>query len=135
MEPRNGDIDTAAGGMAWISPPIGNSGDPAESTSLQFVTFTNFDQTTTAETKKRVRSHAQRRVQDRRRQEKREEIAKAILPLLNADPLRNSDMSLCRLGSGRSDPFTLYPIEMDLRAHELFDHCMYEIINRNSTDW
>jgi hypothetical protein len=30
---------------------------------------------------------------------------------------------LCGLGAGRSDPFARYPIDMDVRTHELFDHC------------
>ncbi|OBT53596.1 hypothetical protein VE04_06287 [Pseudogymnoascus sp. 24MN13] len=108
--------------MASTSSSTGSSIHPTEPTSLQFVTFTSFDQTTTAETKRRVRSHAQRRVQDRRRQEKKNGIAKDISSLSNADTLGSLNVGLCRLGSGRSDPFTLYPIEMNLRAHELFDH-------------
>lgn len=122
MEPRHG--ETSANGMAQGSLPIGSSMSPIGSTSLQFVTFTNFNQTTTTETKKRVRSHAQRRVQEKRRQERREGIAKDTLPLSNADAPRSLSIGPCRLGSGRSNPFTSYPIEMNLRAHELFDHCM-----------
>ncbi|KFY94298.1 hypothetical protein V498_03933 [Pseudogymnoascus sp. VKM F-4517 (FW-2822)] len=120
MEPRHG--ETSANGMAQGSLPIGSSMSPIGSTSLQFVTFTNFNQTTTTETKKRVRSHAQRRVQEKRRQERRGGIAKDTLPLSNADAPRSLSIGPCRLGSGRSNPFTSYPIEMNLRAHELFDH-------------
>lgn len=126
MEPRNGETGTVADGMAQTSTSTSISSGvlPTESTSLQFVTFTNFNQTTTAETKRRVRSHAQRRVQEKKRQEKREDTEKDISLLSNADALRSLSIRPCRLGSGRSNPFASYPIEMNLRAHELFDHCM-----------
>ncbi|KFY34458.1 hypothetical protein V494_06754 [Pseudogymnoascus sp. VKM F-4513 (FW-928)] len=122
MEAKNGELDTVTNGMAWTSSSIGNSEHASETTTLQFVTFTNFDQTTTAETKRRVRSHAQRRIQDKKRQEKKEAIAREMLPLSNVDSAGSLSVGLCRLGSGRSNPFTSYPIEMNLRAHELFDH-------------
>lgn len=114
--------------MAQISRSISGRSHPTESKDLQFLTFTNYDQTIAAETKKKVRSHAQHRVQNKKRQEKKERLATDTSTWSNADLM--SDISIigpCWLGSGRSDPFKPYPIDMDLRAHELFDHCMSPI--------
>ena len=112
--------------------------EPPESTDLQFLTFTDINQTTDPKTKKKVRSHVMHRVQRKARSEKRKErkgqIVLDISSLSHADagPSRDPTNSMlgppivphpCGLGSGRSDPFARYPIDMDVRTHELFDHC------------
>ncbi|KFX97610.1 hypothetical protein V490_02708 [Pseudogymnoascus sp. VKM F-3557] len=121
MEDRHMETGAVAS-MAQSSPSVSSAIHPPESTSLQFLTFTNFDQSTSATTKKKVRSHAQHRIQDKKRQEKKEKFVKDISSVSNAVAPRSLNMGLCRLGSGRSNPFTSYPIEMNLRSHELFDH-------------
>ena len=109
-----------------------------ESTDLEFITFTDFSQTTHPETKKKVRSHVMHQVQRNLRSEKRKgKKREAVLDLsllsqANTGPsqdLGGSALALAvvprpnDLGAGRSDPFAKYPIDMDLRTHELFDHC------------
>ena len=56
----------------------------------------------------------------------------SALSQASAGPLRNPSNFISGplvvphpsgLGAGRSDPFAQYPIEMDVRCHELFDHC------------
>jgi hypothetical protein len=111
---------------------------PAESTDLEFITFTDFNQTTHPETKKRVRSHVMHRVQRNLRNEKRKEKEGEIvldlssLSQANSGPSRDPSNSMLAsavvprpydLGAGRSDPFVKYPIDMNVRTHELFDHC------------
>jgi hypothetical protein len=111
---------------------------PAESTDLEFITFTDFNQTTHRETKKRVRSHVMRRVQRNLRSEKRKEnegeivLDLSLLSQVNTGPSQDPSISMLApavvprpydLGAGRSDPFVKYPIDMDVRTHELFDHC------------
>jgi hypothetical protein len=112
----------------------------AESTELRFLTFTDFNQTVDSETKKQVRSHVQSRLQgerrsvrERARERKLRRLVEDVSSLSNAnagpsqDP-RNSMLSQAviprpgGLGAGRSDPFKQYPIEMDVRMHELYDH-------------
>ncbi len=112
--------------------------EPSESTDLQFLTFTDINQTTDSKTKKKIRSHVMHRVQRNVKSEKRKgkerEIVLDISSLSQADagPSRDSTHSMlgrpivphpCGLGAGRSDPFAKYPIDMDVRTHELFDHC------------
>jgi hypothetical protein len=111
---------------------------PVESNELQFITFTDFSQTTNRETKKKVRSHAMHRVQQNIRsgkgREREGEIVLDISPLSEAlaGPSRDPNNSMLGtlilphpsdLGAGRSDPFAPYPINMDMRTHELYDHC------------
>src|SRR5438105_2880365 len=126
------------------SPPIESLAEydrdiePSESTDLQFLTFTDMNQTTDQKTKKKVRSHVMHRVHRKARSEKRNErkgqIVLDISSLSHADAgsSRNLTNSMlgppivphpCGLGAGRSDPFARYPIDMDARTHELFDHC------------
>lgn len=111
----------------------------AELTDLEFITFTDPDQITHSDTKKRVRSHVMRRVQRNLKKErgkgKEGEIILdlSLLSQANAGPLRDnpSDSMLAPaalphpygLGAGRSDPFVKYPIDMDVRTRQLFDHC------------
>jgi hypothetical protein len=121
------------------SPPI--EGEDKESlllqteepAGLQFLTFTHVDQTTDPETKRRVRSHVMHGVQQRLRNKRGKEKGKIVLDTSSlAQP--NEDSSsyalapptlsfLNTLGAGQSDPFKQYPIEMDTRTHELYDHC------------
>ncbi|RFU24393.1 hypothetical protein B7463_g11947, partial [Scytalidium lignicola] len=109
---------------------------------FQFLTFTDFSQTTHPETKRRIRSHAMHRVQRSLRAKRQEKNVKFILdvsPLMDigsssqssAQQRQDYGMALSHfhatphpsdLGSGRVDPFKQYPIDMDLRMHELFDH-------------
>jgi hypothetical protein len=111
---------------------------PAESTDLEFITFTDLNQTTHPQTKSRIRSHVMRRVQRNLRSEKQNEkegeivLDLSLLPQANTGPSRDPSNSMLvpavvprpyDLGAGRSDPFLKYPIDMDLRTHELFDHC------------
>ena len=110
---------------------------PAESTDLEFLTFTDFNQTTHPETKKRIRSHVMHQVHRKsrtvKRKEKKGEVVLDLSPLSQANscPSRPSNSMLVPavmsglydLGAGRSDPFANYPIDMNVRAHELFDHC------------
>ncbi len=111
---------------------------PAQSPDLEFITFTDFDQTKRPETKKRVRSHVMKRVQQNlrrgnRRQREGEIVLDFSLPSqANFGPSQYSGNSMLAsavvqhpydLGAGRSDPFVKYPIDMDMRTHELFDHC------------
>jgi hypothetical protein len=110
----------------------------AESADLEFITFTDFNQTTHPETKKKVRSHVMHRVQRNSRSEKRKEkkgeivLDLSLLSQTNTSPLLDPSNSMLApavvprpydLGAGRSDPFVKYPIDMDVRTHELFDHC------------
>src|SRR5579862_1203639 len=111
---------------------------PAESTNLEFITFTDLNQTTHPETKKRVRSHVMHQVRRNLRSEKQKGKEKevvldlSLLPQANSSPPQdpgNSILAVTKaphpqdLGAGRSDPFAKYPIDMDVRTHELFDHC------------
>lgn len=120
------------------SPPSGDEDDNSPKsqtenpTSLQFLTFTHVDQTTDPETKRRVRSHVMHGVQQKLRSGKGREKGNILLDI---SPLSQSygESSLAlapvpfprlgTLGSGQSDPFKSYPIEMDVRSHELYDHC------------
>lgn len=113
-------------------------GDDADFSDLQFMIFTDYKQTANAETKRKVRSHVQSRIQrdvrNQKSKEKKGEIALNISALSQSGgnpsqpPADSKTWSLVtrapmRLGAGRSDPFKSYPIEMDVRTHELFDHC------------
>jgi hypothetical protein len=111
-----------------------------ESTELRFLTFTDFSQTIDSETKKQVRSHVQSRLQGERRSAKEKAREKKLRRLVqdvsslsnaNAGPSQDPRNTLLTqaviprpggLGAGRSDPFKQYPIEMDVRMHELYDH-------------
>jgi hypothetical protein len=117
----------------------GGSEFSVESTDLEFITFTDFNQTTHPETKKRVRSHVMHQVQRNLKSEKRkgkekEAVLDLSLLLQASNPrlLQEPGNSILTpttmpcphdLGAGRSDPFVKYPIDMDVRTHELFNHC------------
>ena len=125
-------------------PPIDSKAEEEEVTQppnppdLQFLTFTDFNQTTDPETKKKVRSHVMHRVQrnmrSRKEKEKDGEIVLDISSLSQPDPGQSGESITSMLGpsilprpgglgAGRSDPFVQYPIDMNVRTHELFDHC------------
>jgi len=121
-----------------VSPTKSKVGNDADFSDLQFVTFTDIKQTVNAETKKKVRSYVQSRIQrDVRNQKSKERKSEIVLNISalsqnggtpSQSPTNSAPWSLVahpsmRLGSGRSDPFKSYPIEMDVRTHELFDHC------------
>ncbi|RDL34426.1 uncharacterized protein BP5553_07554 [Venustampulla echinocandica] len=102
---------------------------------LQFITFTDFKQTTNAETKKIVRSHARRRAHHDTRGEcisKRGVIVLDPAPLIgerspaqqDGDPEKPPAKlpSPSRLGAGRLDPFAAHPIPMSMKIRELVDH-------------
>ena len=90
---------------------------------FQFLHFTDPNHAKSAETRRKVRSHAQHRVQQSLRNESGKVRGKSKQVVLDSSVLigfpHPSD-----LGAGRSDPFRRYPIAMDTRAHELYDHCM-----------
>lgn len=107
---------------------------------FRFLTFTNITQATSRDTRRRVRSHAMHRVQ-RSLRERRENERKVVLDISSLMQSGDSQTSMQQnqstelvqsylhalsdprdLGSGRSDPFRQYPIEMDVRKRELFDH-------------
>jgi len=106
----------------------------SENVPYQFLTFTNFSQTTQQETKNRVRSYVQHRLQSKKRKAKPGEMVLDISPLaqsragVDVGPSGGSPIVTLpyplTIGAGRSDPFAQYPINMDIRTHELFDHCM-----------
>lgn len=108
---------------------------------FRFLNFTNLDQITHPETKKRIRSHVMQRLQRELRSERQKSKSKEID--LDTSSLLESKASTrwmfqtagssktvvsvphpSDLGAGRSNPFLKYPIDMNLRAHELLDHCM-----------
>lgn len=111
---------------------------------LKFLTFTDFAQTTKPETKRQVRSHVMSRVQkqfrDGKREAKKNQIELVTSPLVQ-DVQGNDDQSgegaviphPRDMGSGRSDPFAQYPIDMSIRTHELFDHCKRSYLGSNSS--
>lgn len=108
----------------------------SSSADLRFLTFTNFSQTTDAATRRKVRSHVMHGVQQNlkrgKAKERRGDIELDIsaLPQATAGPLRQAPGQLIvsnpqDLGAGSSDPFSRYPIQMDVRSHELFAHCKH----------
>lgn len=110
----------------------------AKATDFEFITFTDINQTRHPETRKRVRSHVMHRVKRNLRNRQQTEQKGAIvldlssLSQTNTGELGGPNNSLLAarivpypygLGAGRSNPFVKYPIDMNLRTHELFDHC------------
>jgi hypothetical protein len=120
------------------SPPIEGQNkdmlDSKEPAGLQFLTFTHVDQITDPETKRKVRSHVMHGVQQKLRGGKGNEKGKGIedvvldISSLSETHLGPSDYHHGlsypgSLGSGQSDPFKQYPVAMNIRSHELYDHC------------
>jgi hypothetical protein len=104
--------------------------DTEAKNNFQFLTFTDFQQTTDPRTKKKVRSHVMQRVHRTMRSGGRAHQEGVIVldtsSLLGA-PQQYQDASLLpspnAMGSGRSNPFANYPIPMNGRTRHLFDHC------------
>jgi len=111
--------------------------EAAEGSNFQFLNFTNFHQTKDPQTKSKVRSHVMAGVHQSKRSGTRKEKGGPITldtsallgPKSPATQQRPDDMlppavlpSPARLGSIRTDPFQQYPIEMNRRALELYDH-------------
>ena len=106
---------------------------PAATNNFQFLTFTDFQQTTDPRTKKKVRSHVMHRVHQTMRSGERAQREGVIVldtsPLLGepSAPQEHQGPTVlpppCTLGAGRSNPFANYPIPMNTRTRHLFDHC------------
>ena len=96
-----------------------------ESKNFQFLTFTDFQQTTDPQTKKKVRSHVMHRVHQTIRSggrtRKEGVVVLDISSLLGGlqSPLVPAPRAL---GAGRLNPFAKYPITMNARTLQLFDH-------------
>lgn len=115
------------------------NGDTAPGGDFQFLTFSNFNDTKAKETKSRVRSHVMFGIHQSKRTGKRNKPSGSIdldaSSLLNPNPpplqpaaapsLDLAKPGPDRLGSVRTDPFQQYPIEMNQRTLELYDHCTY----------
>lgn len=128
-------------------PEIASVEDPKhgerEKSDLKFINYTDAEQITEPERRRKVRRHVMRRVQQdvRSRIQSTRPNSKIVLdiaPLRTLVPrpsLSEAQIEpgiLTRpesLGGGRSNPFIRYPIDMNLRAHELFDHCKFYASN------
>ncbi len=111
---------------------------------LHFLTATDLAQFRDPQTKKKVRSHIQRGRQRNRKQAHHNRKGEFVLDTSMLAPTGSSSSNQANeklgtalsvphpsdLGSGRSDPFKRYPIDMSLRNHELFDHCKCKWVNR-----
>jgi hypothetical protein len=113
---------------------------PSQDAGFQFLNFSNFHATKTKETKSRVRSHVMHGIHQSKKLGKRSRpggsIDLEISALFQPQPQASQQLSddtrpdaavagPSRLGSGRTDPFQRYPIEMNQRRLELYDHCKY----------
>ena len=103
----------------------------AQDAGLQFLNFSNFEETKAKKTKSRVRSHVMQGVHQQKKSGKRSsprdsfDLDTSSL-LLSKPPVvqqRPAVASPSRMGAGRNDPFQQYPIEMNQRTLELYDHC------------
>lgn len=112
---------------------LAEHGPQPETNNFQFLTFTDFQQTTDPRTKKKVRSHVMHRVHQTMRSGGRGHKEGVIVldtssllgePRQPQDPLLPSPNTL---GPGRLNPFANYPIPMNARTRHLFDHCMPSI--------
>jgi len=116
--------------------------DEREKSDL-FINYTDVEQITEPERRRKVRRHVMRRVQQDMRSRTQSTRANSKI-LLDIAPLRalvpRTSLSEAQiqpgistrpesLGGGRSNPFIRYPIDMNLRAHELFDHCKFYASN------
>jgi hypothetical protein len=105
---------------------------------FEFLIFTDLSQTTDRKTKTKVRSHVmhgiQRAIRSEKEKKKDGEIVLDISALSQGEahsPQFPANSISCSsnlphprgLGAGRSDPFKQYPIDMNVRTNELFDHC------------
>jgi hypothetical protein len=111
--------------------------NPAHDSGFQFLNFSNFNETKAKETKSRVRSHVMHGVHQKKKSGKESrpsgsiDLDISLLPLRPQATQPEPDLVLPnlesaspeRMGSGRHDPFQRYPIEMNERTLELYDHC------------
>jgi len=102
----------------------------AQDTGLQFLNFSNFEETKAKETKSRVRSHVMQGVHQQKKRGKRSRLrdsfdldtSSLILSKPRVVQQHPGVASPSRIGAGRNDPFHQYPIEMNQRTLELYDH-------------
>ncbi len=111
---------------------------PAHDAGFQFVNFSNFNETKAKETKSRVRSHVMHGVHQKKKSGKDSrpsgsiDLDISLLPLRPQATQPEPDLVLPnlesaspeRMGAGKNDPFQRYPIEMNQRTLELYEHCM-----------
>jgi hypothetical protein len=111
--------------------------NPAHDSGFQFLNFSNFIETKAKETKSRIRSHVMHGVHQKKKSGKESrpsgsiDLDISLLPLRPQATQPEPDLVLPnlesaspeRMGSGRNDPFQRYPIEMNERTLELYDHC------------
>jgi hypothetical protein len=110
---------------------------PAQDAGFQFLNFSNFNDTKAKETKSRVRSHVMHGVHQKKRSGRQNIPGGSIdldtSALLPPEPQATQphpdpnlpDLALAgpdRMGAGRNDPFQRYPIDMNQRTLELYDH-------------
>ena len=103
----------------------GDSPQPDGCNSFHFLTFTDFQQTTDPQTKKKVRSHVMHRVHQTMRsggRARKEQVVVLDTSSLLIRPQRALLPAPRILGAGRSNPFANYPIPMTMRTRQLFDH-------------
>jgi hypothetical protein len=124
-------FDAAEGSKEGGQPRTGEGG------AFQFLNFSNFDDTKAKETKSRVRSHVMHGVHQSKKGGKKNRPSGAIvldtssLLATKTQATKQSPETTLpdtalerpdRLGAGRNDPFQQYPIEMNRRTLELYDH-------------
>jgi hypothetical protein len=105
---------------------------PEATSNFQFLTFTDFQQTTDPRTKRKVRSHVMHRVHQTMRSggytEREGVIVLDTSSLLGESSAPQPSLpSPNALGAGRLNPFANYPIPMNRRTHQLFDHCGFSV--------
>jgi hypothetical protein len=110
---------------------------PSQDVDFQFLTFSNFSDTKAKETKSKVRSHVMHGVHHKKKNGRQRvpkgsiELNIYSLPRLKLQATQQHADSVLpnaaltgpdRLGAGRNDPFQRYPIRMNHRALEIYDH-------------
>lgn len=110
---------------------------PSPDAGFCFLNFSNFNDTKAKETKSRVRSHVMHGVHQKKKSGKQRRPKGSIeldtYSLLRSKPQSTQvqpdhalpDAALFspdRLGAGRNDPFQQFPIQMNRRTMELYDH-------------
>jgi hypothetical protein len=105
---------------------------------FRFLNFSNFNDTKAKETKNRVRSHVMHGVHQKKKSGE-QRIPKGSIELDTYSLVRSKPqvtqphantaipnaalIGPDRLGAGRNDPFQNYPIRMNQRTLEIYDHC------------
>jgi hypothetical protein len=112
---------------------------PRQGAGFQFLNFSNFNDTKAKETKSRVRSHVMHGVHQKKKGGKESRPSGSIdldtsLLTPNSQVMQPQPGSVLptlvsvspkRIGAGRNDPFQRYPIKMNQRTLELYDHCKH----------